>query len=484
MAALNALNLNQNVYLAFNSKKEARKTFAAFNLAFPEKKGLYISSDNNGDAENQAFFNNVNQVSQRYDYLICTPSVSTGVSIDNGHFDFVGGVFNAQVNTANDCMQALGRVRNHKTLHVFCDKRYGNKPLNPEVIAAKWSNTHEHDLNLMAIDAEGARILLNPDYERLALLVTQARNASFNDFYQQFALLALHDGMKLSYFENRLEESAKQQVRLFKNACVEQDASVLCKEQLPLTAAQLVALAKKPRKTFAETRRFKKQQLIDFYNLSEDDEESISALSTLDNEGHFKQQVLALELALGDKDLAKTRFLAQMQQGAQFAADLTHFATLQLLYQRLLSTLHLTTNHESLSLEDYRYTKDELLMSGFIHWIESNRSVLQGVITIPTSSQLTADPIRFVGGLLKKLGLKQKRVGRAEEGVYQVDAFRTQLLNALILRRKAGLMGARTPLDTSSVNPKKETPTAFFVECFTKIKQFFTLPSLNPPLLT
>ena len=142
MAALNALDLGKNVYLAFNSKKEARKTFAAFNLAFPEKKGLYISSDNNGDAENQAFFNNVNPVSKRYDYLICTPSVSTGVSIDNGHFDFVGGVFNAQVNTANDCMQALGRIRNHKTLHVFCDKRYGNKPLNPEVIAAKWSKTH------------------------------------------------------------------------------------------------------------------------------------------------------------------------------------------------------------------------------------------------------------------------------------------------------------------------------------------------------
>ena len=108
----------------------------------------------------------------------------------------------------------------------------------------------EHDLNLMAIDDEGARILLNPDYERLALLVTQARNASYNDFYQQFALLALHDGMKLTYFENALDASAKQQVRLFKNACIEQDGSLLCKEQLPLTAAQLVALAKKPRKTF------------------------------------------------------------------------------------------------------------------------------------------------------------------------------------------------------------------------------------------
>ena len=94
MAAMQALEQEQKVYLAFNSKKEAYKTFSAFSTAFPEKRGLYIASDNAGDAENQAFFKNVNEVSKRYDYLVCTPSVSTGVSIDNGHFDFVGGVFN------------------------------------------------------------------------------------------------------------------------------------------------------------------------------------------------------------------------------------------------------------------------------------------------------------------------------------------------------------------------------------------------------
>jgi hypothetical protein len=484
MTAMNELEQGRTVYLAFNSKKEARKTFSAFNLAFPEKKGLYISSDNAGDAENHAFFSDVNKVSKRYDYIICTPSVSTGVSIDNGHFDFVGGVFNAQVNTANDCMQALGRIRNHKTLHVFCDKRFGSKPLNPEVIAAKWVRTHEHDLNLMNLDSEGSRILLNPDYERLTLLVTQARNASYNDFYQQFALLALHDGMTLNYFDNNLDAHTKQQLRLFKNASVEQDTTLLIQEQLPLTAAQMVALAKKPRKTFAETRRFKKQQLIDFYNLYDKDEDSIRALGELDNEGRFKKHVLTLELALGDTELAKSRFLKQMETGAQFAADLSHFATLQSLYQRLLKTLHLTTNHDSLSLEDYRYSKDDILASGFIAWIESNRPVLQGVVTIPATAQLKNDPLRFVGMLLKRLGLKQKRVGRADEGVYHLDVNRTQLLNALVLRRKGGLTSVTTPLDTSSVNAKKETTTAFFVECFTKIKNFFTLPSINPPLLT
>src|SRR3546814_2336604 len=49
MTAMQALEQEQKVYLAFNSKREAFKTYSALNMAFPEKKGLYISSDNAGD---------------------------------------------------------------------------------------------------------------------------------------------------------------------------------------------------------------------------------------------------------------------------------------------------------------------------------------------------------------------------------------------------------------------------------------------------
>lgn len=474
MAAMQALEQEKKVYLAFNSKKEAFKTFSSFNMAFPEKKGLYISSDNAGDSENQAFFNNVNNVSKRYDYLVCTPSVSTGVSIDNGHFDFVGGVFNAQVNTANDCMQALGRIRNHKTLHVFCDKRQAFKSLNPEVIASKWLRTHQHDIGLMNLDKEGQRIILNPDYEQLTLLVTQARHASFNDFYLQFALLALHDGMKLTYFDTALDLTTQQQLRQFKKACIEQDASLISQEQLPLTAAQLVALAQKPRKTMSETRFYKKQQLIEFYNLSERDEVSITAMANIDNDGRFKKQVLALELALGDGTLAQKRFVAQLDDGDQFAADLTHFSTLQLLYKRVLDTLHLTTTHQTLALHDYQYTKDTILHSGFITWIEEHRPILQGLITLPSKQQLQRDPLRFLSMLLGRMGLKQKRVGRSELGLYHLDVERINLLNSLMVRRAKGLAGVSTPLDTSSCTVKEPSTTEFFIETFKKIKRFFT----------
>ena len=482
MAALSALGQNKKVYLAFNSKEEAKKTWKAFNFTCPDKKGLYISGDNTGDKENQAFFSDVNKVSQDYDFIICTPSVSTGVSINNGHFDFVGGIFNSQINTANDCMQALGRVRNHPLLHVFCDKRLAYKPTDPNIIAAKWSKTHFYDLHLMNLSATGQPILLNDDYEHLMLLVTQERNRSLNDFYQHFALLALHEGMKLTYFDTELDSETKKQFRQFKKACVEQDASLLAEQPLTLTASQLTALANKPRKTLNESRQFKKQQLIEFYHLPASDEENLSALSAIDNDGRFRQQLLSLELALGDEALAKNRFLAQLEKGAQFAADLTHYASLQRLYKQLLTTLQLATDKPYLNLADYHYDKETILNSGFIDWIELNRETLQGLITIPSKPQLDKDPIRFISMLLSRLGLKQKRVGRAELGVYQVNSERIRLLNALLLRREKGLSSLAIPLDTSSVKVKKETPLAFFIACFNKVKGFFGDTTASPPL--
>lgn len=475
MAAMQALEESKNVYLTFNSKKEAYKTFLSFQMAFPEKRGLFISGDNTGDKANIDFFSDVNAVSRCYEYIVCTPSVSTGVSIDNNHFDFVGGIFKSQVNTANDCMQALGRIRNHPILHVFCEKRMGNKPLNPDVISSKWLATHAHDMNLMNIDNKGARVLLNEEYERLVLLVTQARNRSFNNFYEQFALLALSDGMNLTYFENTLNQDIRQQLRDFKSACIEQDLNLIVEEDLPLTAMQLVELAKKSKKTLKDTQKYKKQQLIDFYNLPAHDTESIKVLGFLDHNGHFKKKILALELALGDAEHAKKRFLEQTKDSPQFAADLNHFATQQELYKELLKTLYVTGDFDNISMEDYRYSKDDILTSGFISWVEKRRDTLQGIITIPPLNQLQKDPIRFLSMLLARLGLKQKRVGRAEEGIYHLDANRLSLLNSLITRRKPQATGLNTPLDTSSVKVKEPAPIAFFVECFQKIKRFFTL---------
>ena len=474
LEAMRVLNNNQTVFLTFNSKADAYKTFSTIKAAMPEKRGLYIASDNAGDAANQAFFKDVNAVSRLYDYLICTPSVSTGVSIDNGHFDFVGGIFLGSVNTANDCMQALGRVRNATTRHVYCEKRYAFHPLDADTISSKWLATHFHDLNLMNLTNEGARVVMDAHYESLCLSVTQARNRSLNDFYQQFALLCLDEGITLSYATDAPDTETRKQFKQFKQAFVQAEAHAVGLADVPESAAALRELLNMPRKSMAQTRSFKKQQTIEFFNLSSNDTESIQALASMDADNRFKKQILTLEMVLNDRDTAKQKFLEQTEKSPQFAADVKHFATLQILYQQLMTALHLLSSKGTLNSADFQYTKETLINSGFIDFIEKNRPVLRGVMSLPSSEQLARDPLRFVGTLLAKLGLKQKRVGRAENATYHVDGDRVLLLNGILLKRRAGLIGAGIPLDTQSVTVKKQTPLETLTVCLQSIKRFFS----------
>jgi len=479
MAAMKALKDKQNIYLAFNAKKEAYKTYCAIKATFPNKNGLYISSDNTGDTANIDFFKNVNKESKKYDYLICTPSVSTGVSIDNGHFNFVGGVFNAQINTANDCMQALGRVRNHNEWHVFCDKRRGTKPLDIATISAKWTKTHYHDLHLMNLDMNGKQILLNPIYEAITVLVTQNKNRSHNDFYAQFALLALEDGTRLSYENDHLNTDERKILKDFKIVAADKEHQSYNK--LDLSIEDIKKLADKPRKTMQETSAFKKKQLLDFYRLNDDENETVTQLSDMDNDGRFRKKISALELALGDINLAKQRFNAQFEKQAQFAADLTYHASAQSLYKKLLEALKAVDDAGDLRANEYHYSNEVLIESGFIDWVERNRSTLNGIINLPTPSFLKTEPLRFVSTVLSQMGIKQKRVGKSAKGFYVLCPENLVFLDALLKRRKMPHLQTTIPVVETKGSKLKDPCFDVFKECFDKVKNFFKGEGLLEP---
>ena len=478
MQAMAALEKNQNVYLNCNSKQEAAKTYSAISASFPDKKGLYISGDNNGEREVCAFFKDVNKESRIYDYIISTPAVATGVSIDNNHFSFVGGVFSSQINTANDCMQSLGRVRDAKALHVYAEQRRAFLPLDDENIAAKWTHTHAYDLNLMQLDTETCKkIILNPLYEKLLILVTKQRNRSFNDFFAEFSLLALGENFNLTYSEDNLDDAQRKNLKAFKKAAIFEDKE----DELNLTPEQIQALAKKTRKTLAETKAYKKQQTIEFFNLNTTETETINELVQLNKNNRLRYQLENMELALGGIDLATTRFKAQLADEERFAADLNYYVTQQLFFQKLLETLAIRCINNSLSADDFRYSKETIRDSGFLQWIDENRQVLQRIINIPSIERLNEDPLRFIAKLLSKIGLKQKRVGRAAKGVYQLDVERIAFLNSLIKRRQAGLVGQAMPLVVPAT--KKIDFKAIFKECLARIRDFFSpplLPELSP----
>ncbi|QJD91253.1 hypothetical protein HH213_14935 [Duganella dendranthematis] len=90
-------------------------------------KVLSLNGDTNDERNHKAFFDDPNNESKKYQVLIATSTLSTGVSIDVKWFDAVYGLFDAKVYTFQDCDQAISRVRSPKYVKVWIhdDKRDG-----------------------------------------------------------------------------------------------------------------------------------------------------------------------------------------------------------------------------------------------------------------------------------------------------------------------------------------------------------------------
>jgi len=81
------------------------------------------------------------------------------------------------------------------------------------------------------------------------------------------------------------------------------------------------------------------------------------------------------------------------------------------------------------------------------------------------------NPISFISTLLQKVGLKQRRVGKAEKGVYQIDCNRVSLVNALLIKRAGGQVSGHV---IASANKKSAKASSKFNLDYiiNKVKQF------------
>jgi hypothetical protein len=140
------LKKERNVYLIDDTKNGIRgcRSVAAYvKSVLPALTNsiVEINSDNSGSDAIKAYLENINEASLSTRLLACTPSITSGISIENGHFDVAYGIFyHLPVNQAS---QALARPRGCKLFKVWVaeqGRRYeANKSLFPAEIKA-WYN--------------------------------------------------------------------------------------------------------------------------------------------------------------------------------------------------------------------------------------------------------------------------------------------------------------------------------------------------------
>jgi Domain of unknown function (DUF3854)/Origin of replication binding protein len=147
------LKANQKIFIATDSRSGSKKLLAKIQQECPNLTGLLINSETSGEPEQQAFITNPNANVHRYDWVMGTPSLGTGVSIEVDHFDRVYGIFRG-VLTDGDAAQALNRVRAKVPRIIWAAEKGGDptrlhSSTNPRVIQRAIRQRSSANANLL-----------------------------------------------------------------------------------------------------------------------------------------------------------------------------------------------------------------------------------------------------------------------------------------------------------------------------------------------
>ena len=104
----------EKVWIATDSKAWAESIIASGMLAHAENMLLIDADTKEIDPKVQAFLENPNEESKKYDLIFASPTISSGVSINHNQFNFVAGYFSGKSVAPTDAYQMLGRVRQCK----------------------------------------------------------------------------------------------------------------------------------------------------------------------------------------------------------------------------------------------------------------------------------------------------------------------------------------------------------------------------------
>jgi len=105
-----------------------------------------INSDTSGDPTVIEYIRNINTASKATRLLCCSPSVTSGVSIENGHFQQIYAFING-ILTVSNASQAIARVRGAESINVWVAEKgliySADRSLFPEQIKGYYQRNYE-----------------------------------------------------------------------------------------------------------------------------------------------------------------------------------------------------------------------------------------------------------------------------------------------------------------------------------------------------
>ena len=196
-----------NSMVAVSTIAEARKNILYWReCGIKESEILDITGDNRKDDRVKAFYLNPDEEIKQYRFLIYTPSITSGTSIVEPHFDRHYAMFH-KVLQSNENLQMIARDRTAQTVYCSFAKDDGKKlPTNLEQLV-NGSIKQRQRLKLTKDNIlQTSDVKLEP-IEVLQLKLQVQFNENLNDYRTNFFNHALNSGYSVkSYDPNRIDE--------------------------------------------------------------------------------------------------------------------------------------------------------------------------------------------------------------------------------------------------------------------------------------
>ncbi len=414
-----------------NSKTFSKKLLRQLNTEFPELGWFLVHADNVARPDIQDQIEHINEAVVNYDYVIFSPSVGTGVSIDAEHFDsvFIFGFTN--VNTHYDLLQQAGRVRNPKSGKVHCwvspQRRWDLKTDPSHLLKDIETNLLENGI-ATDYDAQTRERLLEPRevrYMKLVADVKAARHTSWQDLRGNFYSQAEAEGNTVviadpgpgdkniaslvEFDEIELEQTKVGKAQAKEELKEERAAAILA--EVDITEAEYKEIEEKKYKE-PELARCERYRIQDFYGAK-----ITRQLIEQDAQGRMQPKLIAF-MDLLHRDQAVKGDLRSANHEGRMLAD----SPLRTLRRDLRREILLTAGLVSKDDPDapLKIFNTETLKEREVHlFARNNRERIERILGIKIRADISDNPCQFITAVLEQIGLatevrKQYRVGNGE----------------------------------------------------------------------
>lgn len=195
---IDKVGLGKRVLVADDSAEEGMKLARALTEKYPHTRGLFISQDSKTHDENVQQFNaDPDAHVRRYDWVVYSPAISSGVSIVTRHFDHHYGLFRGVI-SPSDAVQMIRRDRTASTFTLGLTSPIHYRETDQGVMwRATLAGLAERTQDLqISWDHQTGQLQVgtdNMEFDRLRISLLTTENAARNDFANTMLLQLMAD---------------------------------------------------------------------------------------------------------------------------------------------------------------------------------------------------------------------------------------------------------------------------------------------------